>query len=529
MLFIFSVQGEYVNRFIFKGKIRSIGEIILSGMVLQAIMVTVVAFFYRINIEYFCCNLLFTILLACWDKSWFLRLKKGWQWDKFCLILFVVIILLSLTRSSLLPLAIVDNDIYYIQTIKWLNEYGWVKGLANWHIFLANGSPWHALQAAYNFNFISGIFNDLNGFLVCVVSFLWIDKINTYRKNADDQTHRWLFFLPLFTILWFQFVNCPSTDLPLFLIPLVVIYHLLNRSEEGNLFAIFLLVFLVFIKLSIAPVLILLPFLLNKKNWKTATSYSLILGIIYLAKGIWLSGCPFAPYTGFSIPLPWTVPAGLNALFTTDCFHFQSIATNDLIDICFAFIIASTFILYAGMVWRKKEQYPVLIFFALQIIFILSTYAQLRYILPALFYPFAFILSKIKFSSRWLSILIWFFILTAFLPVFFKFDFGKINRNSTLLKTDIFQTVYILKPAGISKYQNRTFKKASVTNIDYFHPVDGSKFMFLTGDGPLPCAKTNYLYYMYLNTHCLPALYDKTDLGKGFYPSYIEPSSEFFP
>jgi hypothetical protein len=520
MLFIFSVQGEQVNRVIFRGKINTAGEIILLGMVLQTLIVTIVAFFYRIHIEYFCCNTLVSIILAVSDKNWFLRLKKGLQWDKFCILLFALIVVLSLIRSSLLPF-IIDNESYYIQTIKWLNEYGWVKGLANLHVFLANGSPWHALQAAYNFNFISGIFNDLNGFFMCVASFLWLDKINLYRRNADYQSNRWLFFLPLFSIFWFHFVDSPSADLPLFLITLVVVYHVLNRSEEGNLLAIFLLVFLVFIKLSIAPILILWPFLFTKKNRKIAIPYTLILGFIYLFKGIWLSGCPLAPYTGFSISLPWTIPSGLEIV--EDKFNFNSIGSNDFLNLSLAFIVISTFVVYTCAILKKKEQYPVCLFFTLQIAWILFTYTQFRYILPALFFPLAYLLSKIKLSSKLFPVVTYFFILSVLIPIFFHFDYGKLNQNSRLLGKNIFQTRYILQPAGISKHKNMTFKKASITNINYFNPVDDSGFLFLTGNGPLPCVKTDYLYHMYLTTHCSPALFDETDFGKGFYSYYFDP------
>jgi hypothetical protein len=516
MCFVFAVQGEYVNRWLFQRKITSGGEIILLGLIFQTIIATMVAFFCRIHIEYFCCNTLFTLVLAFGDKNWLRRLKQGFQWDLFCTVLFGIIVLLSLMRSSMLPF-IIDNESYYIQTTKWLNEYGWVKGLANLHVFLAQGTPWHVLQAAYNFNFIYGIFNDLNGFLVCVVSFIWINKINELRQKADYQTNRWLFFLPLFTVLWFQFVDSPSPDLPLILLTLVVAYHILNQSDVGNLFAILLLVFLVFIKITIAPVLVLLPFLLTKKNWKIALAYSFTLGILYILKGIWLSGCPFAPYTGFSLPFSWTIPSGLTILFAGDRFNFRSIGSNDLLDLGFAFLTIFTAIIYLGMVWKKRKHYPLLLFLFLDILLILFIYSLFRYIFPALFFPLAFVLSKIKLPPRVLSILIYFFILLAFVPLFTSLDYGKINRYSNLLKVDIFQAKYILKPAGITKYDDLSFDKKTCTNFDYFDPMDQSKFIFLTGNGQIPCVKTNYLRYMYAKTGCLPALFDENDLGKGFY------------
>jgi len=266
MFFVFSVQGECINSFLFKGKLKSIGEIVLLGMIFQAIIVTVTAFFIRIHIEYFCANTLLTIIAAFFNRTILhSRLKTLFRWDRFCTVLFFVIVFLSLARSSLLPL-IFDNESYYIQTIKWLNEYGWVKGLANLHVFLSHGSPWHALQAAYNFNFVYDKFNDINGFLVCAMALLWVDKINELRTKSDYQTNRWLYFLPVFSIVWFLFVDSPSTDLPLFFISLVVIYHVLNRTEEGSLFAILLAVFLIFIKASMLPILVLAIYLISKKN-----------------------------------------------------------------------------------------------------------------------------------------------------------------------------------------------------------------------------------------------------------------------
>ncbi len=50
-------------------------------------------------------------------------------------ILLIISSLLILAQSATLPF-IIDNESYYIQTIKWLTEYGFVKGLANLRLFL---------------------------------------------------------------------------------------------------------------------------------------------------------------------------------------------------------------------------------------------------------------------------------------------------------------------------------------------------------------------------------------------------------
>jgi hypothetical protein len=141
----------------------------------------------------------------------------------------------------------------------------------------------------------------------------------------------------------------------------------------------------------------------------------------------------------------------------------------------------------------------------------------MRYILPAFFYPMAYILSKIRLPSRFIPVMTCFFISLVFIPIFIRFDYKKwVEKSSFLLKIDTFQTEYVFKPAGISKYQDLTFKKIFFTNFYYYEPEDKTKFLFLTGNGPLPCVKTRYLYQMYLSTGCVPALIGD-DLGDGFY------------
>ena len=522
MFFVFFVQGECINSLVFKGKLRSIGEPILLGMVFQAIFVTIIAFFTRIHIEYFCANILFTIILAFFNRNaLYSRLKTLFRWDRFCIVLFFVIVFLSLVRSSLLPF-IIDNESYYIQTIKWLNEYGWVKGLANLHVFLSHGSPWHALQAAYNFNFIYDKFNDINGFLVCIAALLWVDKINESRKKSDYITNRWLYFLPVFSIVWFFFVDSPSTDLPLFFISLVVIYHVLNRTKEGDLLAILLSVFLIFIKISIIPILVLTICLLSKKNWKIALSYVIILGGIYIAKGIWLAGYPLTPYPGLLVPLPWTVPIEMYAVSGGDNFNFKVFFDNDWEDIFIFFVILSTFIAYALLVLKKKAQYPILFFFIAEWLLILFTYTQFRYMLPALFYPLSFLLAKIKISPKYLFIMVYCFILAVLAPVFIPYGRTKVFDQETL-KVKGFHKEIFLEPMNISRFENLTFEEEFCVNFEFYTPTDTTMYytIYTTGNGPIPCVQIDYLISMYRRTGRLPALIGD-DLSNGFTNVLVE-------
>ncbi len=515
MAFVFIVQGECLNRMLFRNKLTSFAGLALLGMIFQAILISVVAFFIRIDVVYFCCNTAFSLGLFWFNRdSLRVILRSQYRWVFQAKMLFCVILLLALARSALLPF-MVDNESYYIQAIKWLNEYGWVKGIANLHIFLSHANPWQALQAGYNFSFIAGIFNDLNGFLLVLTAYLWVEKINLAFRKQDFQTNRWLFFIPVFSIFWFQFVDAPAADLPLFILTPVVVYLFLNRTEEGDLLAIILSGFLIMIKPSILPLLFLVFLMLDKKNWKVSFIYAGIIGVLFVAKGIWTSGCPLAPYTAWILDLPWAIPHGLQVILPGDSFNFKSIGSNGLVNIFLGLVVFLVYIVYGLSVIRKKDQYPVFIFLTLQVVLVLTTYAQFRFIIPALAYPAAYLLSRVKLPSKFLPVATWCFILLPVIPLFFRLDYRKLTIHENLLRIDIFQAKNIVLPSGITKYPDAVYRQQKCVNFNYYDPDDGTRFIFFTGNGPLPCVKTDYLRYMYKKTGSLPAL-NTNNLKDGF-------------
>lgn len=515
MFFVFSAQGEWINKTFLKNKLSSLGETLLIGLVFQSIATTIVAFFFRINIEYFCVNMLISAIAAILYKNSIIqKIKAIASWDSFCKILLLLVFISGLVRSSLLPF-VIDNDTYYIQTIKWINEYGWVKGITNLHLFLWQSSPWHALQAAFNFKFIANLFNDINGFLLFIMALIWLSEINKMRKNNDYTTNRWLYFLPLFLIFWIQFVDYPSTDFPLFVITPLIVYHTLNRSETGSLLSIILIVFLIFIKICIVPLALLLLAHVNIKNRKFFVSFSIITGSLFLIKNIWISGCPLAPYWPFKLDLSWTIPDNIEKMEGGDRFHFDDFLQSGWMNIFSMSLIIIAFIPYVCITIKDKKHYLYILFFFIEFVFVLFSVNQFKFVLPAVFFPIAYYLSKIKMSPKKINVLVYIFVCISIIPSITNLNYENISRNRCLLFTDTFDLKKIIAPAGITKFSALKFGKETCTNFDYYYPIDTLKFKYLTGDGPLPCVETRYLQYMYKYTGCLPESMGN-DLRDGF-------------
>jgi hypothetical protein len=155
---------------------------VLLGMVAQLLFLTTIAFFTNLGVEIFLLNLVVSFFLTFYSKEDFTRnwnfiLNDFRAFSITTKILFFIVVFSSAYKCAQIPF-ILDNETYYIQTIKWLNEYGFVKGLANLNIAFGQTSGWHILQSGFNFSFISNRFNDLNGFLLVVCAFYFLSIFN---------------------------------------------------------------------------------------------------------------------------------------------------------------------------------------------------------------------------------------------------------------------------------------------------------------------------------------------------------------
>ncbi len=515
MLLIFSVQGEWLNRLFFKKSLESVGETVLVGMIFQTVIVSLAAFFIRVGVEYVLFNVVFTSVLAFIIRKdlvarW--RTIRSLKWNLWSKVFFFAVFGIVLVNSATLPF-LTNNESYYIQCVKWLNHYGWVKGLANLHMFFANSSPWHALQASCNFSFLCSLFNDLNGFLTCLMAFLWIEKLNILFQNNENRSDRWLFFLPFPFLLWMFFINSPSIDLPLSLISFVIFYHTLYRTDSGSLLSIICAVFLVFLKPSIAPVLLLMCFHINKSNLKFTVFYTLLLGGVYIARNIILTGSPFAPYLGIQLGVPWVVSPDM--MLDKDLLNFKSFQTHPEIDIAGWAVILLVLLIYMILIRKEKKHYPLAIYFVAQIIFLFLTFSQFRFALPAFTFPLVYILSKIGlFRNREVAGMAICLVIAA-IPLFIDLKLERFSSRPELLRMDTFSPSYLVKPAGITKFPHMEFKKSKLTNFYFYDPVDSLRFRYFTGNGPLPCVESEFFHHMYRKTKTVTVTMGD-DIGDGF-------------
>ena len=119
-------------------------QLVLGILFLMTIW-SVLSFFVPLNIDLERITVGCGFLLFFYFRSYkeFLKIerKKLLLWGWFSLV--------SLVVGSGFPF-ILDHFGYYVPTIKWLSEYGLVKGITNLDWVLGQMSPWHVFQAGFS-------------------------------------------------------------------------------------------------------------------------------------------------------------------------------------------------------------------------------------------------------------------------------------------------------------------------------------------------------------------------------------------
>ena len=440
--------------------------------VLGLFSVTVLASFWAIfgpiALHFHLILLLISIVLAFKNKNDFKTVILEFKiiYNRFPIafkFLFVLSSLLILAQSATLPF-IIDNETYYIQTIKWLNEYGFVPGLANLHLFFGQTSGWHITQSAFNFSFLLDRFNDLNGFCLLLGNFWAFGKLHSYfsTKNRLDLVFG---LLPLTYTFLFQFVNAPSPDLPVYIFGLLLFSLYLDKENFTLIFVLAL--FLVYIKIS-AAIFLLFPAVLFLKNYDvlkskliTAIGLSVMVFVFFIIKNSLLTGYPFFPLTFASVPnIDYAVPrAIMDFFFSKSIMHsfympfgtFEESSILDLVKHYFLynglgsflanvtlFLIVFSPLVICNYFSKTKIWHIYIAFFLLLILLIFSSPQYRFYIYFTLFFGLLWISIFLRNEKIILFSISGSLVLVTTL-VFVPISFGSLTDNKSLGSNSTFQ------------------------------------------------------------------------------------------
>jgi len=524
---------------------------ILVGFFFQLIFSTFYAVFFPLDFYFFLINLIASTLFIAFHFSIVKKIIYNTtnSFSKFSIsskFLFLFIIIISLIHSSSLPF-LTDNESYYIQTIKWLNNYGLVKGLANLHLFFGQSSGWHILQSSFNFSFIISNFNDLNGLLIIITSYFCLDKWETY-KSIGNKNDLFISLIIISLVFLFLFLPSPSPDLPTIIIVPIIIYVFIesyqnNNSNHINLITVLTLL-VILIKVTVAPILILLLIALIKtkgfNNWKLPIVLSFIALSSFIIKNIVVTGYPLYPLSiGHElINVDWKLNNNLQHFYyqSTSMYGWQMYNWEEFSNLSFINkfwiwlnlpklngvlnkLILLLMFLFPFFNYKKKEMIYLYIYFLIQFIVFYTTSPQYRFFLPVLLSIGLFISANLL--HRRFHVIKSFFVLNLVLLLLlgvFGLNLKGITNNKIMSMKHSLIPSQIILPRSITQFEDLEFIEYEIQNMKYFSPSKDSLFFWQTSNGPLPCVNKDMIDYFSTYYNHIPQMRTK-NIKDGFLSS----------
>ncbi len=219
-----------------------------------------------------------------------------------------------------------DTGLYHAQSIRWIEEYGVVKGLGNLHSRLAYNSASFALSALYSMAFLGGpSLHCCAGFLAYLLAVVCLEMGGFLRKGRLRASVFARVMCVYYLVNVFDEMISPASDYFMVLLAFYIVIRFLDLLESGERTVLpygllcVLAVFLMTVKLSAAFILLLTIYpavcLLREKRWKETGVYlglGMATALPFFIRNVFLSGWLVYPFTQIDLfDVAWKIPKGL--------------------------------------------------------------------------------------------------------------------------------------------------------------------------------------------------------------------------
>lgn len=314
MGFAFSVFVENVLHY----HIRQLDSILMAGLLMATVYAQIFSLFYRVNIEANVCLFLTCVVCAVvFRKRMVLIIKKAYEGCSLPKKIMIAVLFIVWCYFTSRGYWVLDSSLYHAQSIRWIEEYGVVKGLGNLNGRFAYNSSIFAVSALYSMVFLGGeSLHTVNGLIAFILSLETLNLGKCFRrKKMLLSDYARVAVLYYFSLVWDE-VIAPSSDYAvMFVIFFIVIKWLvlLEDSETKNNMAPYSLlcvlsVYALTLKLSAGLILILVikPAygLLREKRWKEILLYlamGLLTAVPWMARTVVISGWLFYPFSALDL------------------------------------------------------------------------------------------------------------------------------------------------------------------------------------------------------------------------------------
>ncbi len=308
-------------------------HVLLAGILGTTLYAQIFSLFYRVNVE---ANILLIIVLTgyvIWQRKYIADLLRLWKEDfsglgkgRIIVYVFLFLAVLVFAISGSGPAKLIDTDWYHAQTIRWIEEYGCVKGVANLFYALGFNNAQHYFDALFSMVWLFGqSMKGTGGFFGLIIfahGLLRVAHWNKHSRHIADYLAVWEMG---YSIIVTAFYTDPYVDtLPNIIVLFIVTewIALIEEKSEDTLwygFYCLLAVFAVICKTSVAPVVFLTVYavyLLIKQKKSIQILWYLGIGFViavpFVVTNIITSGYPVYLLTAVDLfDAKWKINPGV--------------------------------------------------------------------------------------------------------------------------------------------------------------------------------------------------------------------------
>lgn len=257
------------------------------------------------------------------------RIKGLAQCDKgivCCTAIALALIYSYLFVMSVQPVTHYDTYLYQAQAVRWIEDYGCVKGIANISSRMGFNSSILSVHALFGMKWLFGrSLHGVNSFLAVVLATEAVCGLARFKKHSYHMADILRALSLIYILSNHNFINSLATDFPNMILTAAVLIIWIGISEEEKedflTYEILCLIIvgIVTIKFSSLFLLVLayVPAkeIWRKKDWKAAVGLVLLgvgIALPFLIRNYFISGWLLYPFAGIDLfDVPWKLPEEL--------------------------------------------------------------------------------------------------------------------------------------------------------------------------------------------------------------------------
>lgn len=534
----FTIVGFSINKLLFSSKLPLFDSFILAVSIVSLLALGL-SLYTPLNVNVSVFVIFSTSLVSGFFSFKELKHEIGIKLSsiKKTDITFIVLAYFLIAWYSVSPPFFIDNDTYYLPTIKWMREYGAVPGLANIHFRFSLFSSWHALESI-----VQGVFSytntfPLNGFLLFA---FWTHAIVNRAKNS---TYRYFLALsPLFLL----FTGMSAPDLPVFLISTYLLYQFTQQELNLN-FAVAVSSCLVLIKpfLFLLPIFFLVQLIIDFKQYKKLSMAITVVAAFFalavlLNKNYILTGYLFSP-TVLDIATPdWAIPKdvlktfneiAVNELFGTVAYadRFSIHALTSLLvngnseNILFTVLIVISIVFPVVIIksYKKTKITQVYVFCCVMAVTLYGLWPAPRFLISFIALLLGFLMRELAIHSKAFNRLFGILIVTvSIIPIVLLANGIRLSNNPLMQSEETDSYFPKLLKREKNTLHNYQYEEVTIGNFTFYQTSEDNSFWLSHGNAPLPSASRREINYYQNYLGYIPQMRGDS-LSDGFYSKKI--------